>query len=400
MIRYILFGIEFLIVIYLTFNIFYITIYSFGAFFYRKTKFRANVKKYNKFAILIPAYESDEVILNTTLENLKQSYNKDYFDLIVIADSLKDETLEKLNTFNINLIPVKFEVSTKAKSLNTALSLLHIKYDYCCVLDVDNIMEYKFLEKINYRLQNNEIVVQAHRTAKNFNTSFAVLDGISEEINNNIFRKGHIGLGVASALIGSGFVIQFDYFKKTLLNIDSPVEDKELEIIILKDKHRILYENDALVYDEKVASSDVFMNQRRRWIASQLVDFNKILFDGIIELVVKRNFDFFDKAMQKILLPRVLLLGLSGLSALTIFFDFFHYGFFFLVLFSFCILSYILGIPSKYYNLKTLMAALTLPKAIVLMIVALIKSKGAARKTFLQTKHELIIDAVKEEGES
>jgi hypothetical protein len=46
------------------------------------------------------------------------------------------------------------------------------------------------------------------------------------------------------------------------------------------------------------------------------------------------------------------------------------------------------------------MAALTLPKAIVLMIVALIKSKGAASKTFIQTKHELIIDAVKEEGES
>jgi SAM-dependent methyltransferase len=391
MIRYILFGIELITVIYLTFNIFYITIYSFGAFFYRKTKFKYEVNKFNRFAILIPDYKSDEVILNYTLENLKQSYNKDYFDLIVIADSLKDETLEKFNTYNINLIPVKFEVSTKLKSLNTALSLLHNKYDYCCVLDVNNIMEFKFLEKINYRLQNNEMVVQAHRTAKNSNTSFTVLDGISEEIDNNIFRKGHIGLGVASALIGSVFVIQFDYFKKILLNIDSPVENKELEIILLKDKYRILYENDAIVYDEKVASSYVFMNQRRSWIASQFVDFNKILFDGIIELVVKNNFDFFDKAMQKILLPRVLLLGLSGLCALTVFFNFFHYGFFFLILFSFCSLSYFLGIPSKYYNLKTLMAALTLPKAIVLMIVALIKRNDAASTFTIDNNYDAVV---------
>jgi cellulose synthase/poly-beta-1,6-N-acetylglucosamine synthase-like glycosyltransferase len=390
MVKYLLLIFESIGLIYLVFNIFYITIYSLGAFFYKRTNFKVPVNKYNKFAVLIPAYKSDDIILNTAQESLLQSYDKKYFDIIVIGDSLQESTLDKLNELDIKLFSVQFEISTKAKSLNTALALLPEIYDYCCVLDVDNIMEYDFLSKINVRLQNNEMVVQAHRVAKNTNTSFAVLDGLSEEINNNIFRKGHIGLGVSSALIGSGFAIQYNYFKEILLSIESPVEDKELEIILLRDNYKILYESDAYVYDEKVASSSVFVNQRRRWIASQFYDFNKVFFDCIVELVVNKNFDFFDKAMQKILLPRVLLLAVSSLSTLTIFFTSFSFGIIFIILFLFCCLSFFLGIPTKYYNLKTIKASLSVPKAITLMVFALIRSKGAANKKFIHTKHEFM----------
>jgi cellulose synthase/poly-beta-1,6-N-acetylglucosamine synthase-like glycosyltransferase len=390
MVKYLLFIIESIGLIYLVFNIFYITIYSIGALFYKRTKFNISVVKNNKFAVLIPAYKSDEIILNTAQKSLLQSYDKKYFDIIVIGDSFLESTLDKLNELDIKLFSVQFEVSTKAKSLNTALALLPETYDYCCVLDVDNIMEYDFLSKINFRLQNNEMVVQAHRVAKNTNTSFAILDALSEEINNNIFRKGHIGLGVSSALIGSGFAIQYKYFKDILLNIESPVEDKELEIILLRENHKILYESDAYVYDEKVASSSVFFNQRKRWIASQFYDFNKVFFNCIVELVINKNFNFFDKAMQKILLPRVLLLAVSALSTLTIFFTTFYYGTIFIILFLFCCLSFFLGIPSKYYNMKTIKASLSVPKAIILMVFALLKSKGAANKKFIHTKHEFL----------
>ncbi len=306
---------ELVVLIYLSFNILYVTIYAWGAFFYKKTDFTKTPTKFNSFAILIPAYKSDAVIIETVQQSLLQNYDKNLFEIVVIADSLQDKTIAILAQENITLIPVSFEVSTKAKSLNTALAILPEKYDYAIVLDVDNIMEYDFLKKVNVRLQENEMVVQCHRTAKNLNTSFAVLDGLSEEINNHIFRKGHIGLGVSAALIGSGTAIQYAYFKKVMSEIESPVEDKELEVILLKNKYKILYENDALVFDEKVDSSAVFASQRRRWIASQFFDFNKIILDGLYELFVHRNFDYFDKAIQKILLPRVLLLGVSALLA-------------------------------------------------------------------------------------
>ncbi len=381
---------ELVVLIYLSFNILYVTVYAWGAFFYKKTDFTKTPTKFNSFAILIPAYKSDAVIIETVQQSLLQNYDKNLFEIVVIADSLQDKTIAILAQENITLIPVSFEVSTKAKSLNTALAILPEKYDYAIILDVDNIMEYDFLKKVNVRLQENEMVVQCHRTAKNLNTSFAVLDGLSEEINNHIFRKGHIGLGVSAALIGSGTAIQYAYFKKVMSEIESPVEDKELEVILLKNKYKILYENDALVFDEKVDSSAVFASQRRRWIASQFFDFNKIILDGLYELFVHRNFDYFDKAIQKILLPRVLLLGVSALLSLTVFFSTVYFGFIFLALFILCLVSYVIAVPPSYINSNTIKATLSLPKAVFLMFMAMLNSKGAAHKKFIHTPHKLL----------
>lgn len=392
MLKSVQFLLELVVLIYLGFNIIYISLYSWGAFFYKKTNFNKKAKKLNSFAVLIPAYKSDAVIIETVNQSLLQNYDKSLYDIVVIADSLSERTLEILAQKDITLLPVSFEVSTKAKSLNSALAFLPEKYDYCLILDVDNIMEYDFLKKINLRLQDNEMVIQGHRTAKNLNTSFAILDGLSEEINNHIFRKGHIGLGVSSALIGSGTAIQYSYFKKVMSEIESPVEDKELEMRLLKDRYKIYYENDALVFDEKVDSSKVFANQRRRWLASQFFDFNKIVFEGLLELMLRGNFDYFDKSIQKILMPRVLLFGVSALLALTVFTSHIYFGLIFLSLFVLCLISYILAVPPSYINSNTIKASLRLPQAIFLMFLALFKTKGAATKNFIHTPHKAVHD--------
>ncbi len=379
---------ELVLLFYVAFNVCYIAVFSIAGVFYKKTDFsKIEVKKHNRFAILIPAYKHDEVILNTVEHCLNQNYPIEKFDVIIIADSLKQSTMAELLVMPIKLIPVQFEVSTKANSLNTALGLLPEDiYDYCLVLDVDNVMEQNFLEKMNARLQNNEVILQAHRTAKNLNTPFAILDGISEEINNHIFRKGHVVLSVTSALSGSGQAMQFKYFKKAMEGIHSPVEDKELEFFLVRNQIKVIYENDALVYDEKVQDAQVFARQRRRWVASQFFDFNSILIEGIANLILKGNIDFFDKAVQRILLPRVLLLGLSFFLAFLVLVPFSFFGFGFFGLFLLCVFSYLIAIPSSYFNIKTLKAALRVPQAFVLMVVAMAKSKGA-NKTFIHTEH-------------
>ncbi|MFY8020013.1 MAG: glycosyltransferase [Bacteroidia bacterium] len=386
--------IEIILLLYLGFNVLYVSVFSIAGSFYKRTFFnQKEVTKFNKFVILIPAYKSDEVILNTVGHALNQNYPSDKFDVIVIADSLKQLTIGELLVMPIKLIPVQFDVSTKAKSLNTALGLLPDNaYDYCVVLDVDNIMEANYLNKINYRLQNNELVIQGHRTAKNLDTAFAILDGISEEINNHIFRRGHVSLGLSSALSGSGQAINYKFFKEAMFNIHSPVEDKELEFYLVKQNIKVLFEEDALVFDEKVQNSEVFMKQRKRWVASQFFDFNSVLLEGIANLVLEGNYDFFDKALQRILMPRVLLLGLSFFMACTVFFSVFTFGPVFFILFILCAFSYMIAIPSHFFNSNTFFAALRVPQAFFLMMLAMIRSKGAA-KVFQHTEHSSVIQA-------
>src|SRR6188472_3549125 len=63
-----------------------------------------------RFAVLIPAYKEDGVIVDTVQKNLLQDYPSDKWDIVVIADSLKDETINKLKTFPIITVVVSFEV--------------------------------------------------------------------------------------------------------------------------------------------------------------------------------------------------------------------------------------------------------------------------------------------------
>jgi hypothetical protein len=78
-------------------------------------------------------------------------------------------------------------------------------------------MDTYFLERIAQDFDKGYTVIQGHRVAKNTNTSVAVLDAISEEINNHIFRKGHCAAGVSSALIGSAMALEYTFLRKKWL---------------------------------------------------------------------------------------------------------------------------------------------------------------------------------------
>ncbi|MEX0359716.1 MAG: glycosyltransferase, partial [Allomuricauda sp.] len=241
-------------------------------------------------------------------------------------------------------------------------------------------------------------VVQGHRIAKNTNTSFAILDAISEEVNNHIFRKGHRVLGLSSALIGSGMAFDYYFFKHTMAHVNAVGGfDKELELKLLKNRTKIEYLNDALVLDEKVQKSEVFANQRKRWLSAQFVYFGRYFVPGLKELFTKGNIDFFDKVYQMVSPPRVLLLGLvtlfSGLylvinlvipnDLLVVPAIYWH------ISFGLTMLAFVFAIPKKYYSASTLRAVLTLPKAFFLMFLSLFKLKGANKK-FIHTQHGTI----------
>ena len=47
------------------------------------------------------------------------------------------------------------------------------------------------------------------------------------------------------------------------------------------------------------------------------------------------------------------------------------------------VLTFIFSIPRKFYNFKTLMAVITLPKAFILMFLSLLKVRGANKSLFI-----------------
>ncbi|MDN3642969.1 glycosyltransferase family 2 protein [Lutimonas halocynthiae] len=385
---------EYTLLAYFGFASIYIFIFSFAGLWYRPRtqKIRGKIRK---IAILIPGYKEDQVIIEVTKSALLQRYPMNLFDVVVIADSFQRETMDQLRALPIKLVEVQFDQSTKSKALNKGIEAIGDHYDVAIVLDADNIMEPNFISKINKAFNNGYMVVQGHRAAKNENTSFAILDAISEEVNNHIFRKGHRALGLSSGLIGSGMAFEYHFFKNTMAKVNAVGGfDKELELRLLKSGETIEYLNDAMVLDEKIQKSQDFQNQRRRWISTQFVYFKKYFLSGVKELVLRGNIDFFDKVYQMVSPPRILLLGI--VLFITLIYgaiDLFAESIvphldpsFWYITLMITVLAFLMAIPFKFYNSKTLIAMLTLPKAFSIMFLLLFKLKGANKK-FIHTSH-------------
>lgn len=370
----------------------YIAVFALAGLFYReKPMNKARLQR--KMAVLIPGYKEDEVIVDVANEALKQSYAHANYDVIVIADSFNEETILKLKQLDIKLIEVSFDKSTKSKALNKAMSQLPDVYDVAVVLDADNVMEYDFLEKINLAFEKDIIAVQAHRAAKNMNNGLAILDAASEEINNHIFRKGHRVLGLSSAIIGSGMAFKYNYFKQMMSGVNAIGGfDKEIELKMLSEGLKIEYLNNAWVYDEKIQKADAFTNQRRRWLSAQFYYFRKDIIKATMQLIIKGNVDYFDKAIQFIQPPRILLVGATGLqliifAAVNYFFALdIRYTLAWLIVTVLCMMALLISVPGALYSVKTLRALTELPKGMLLMLGSLLKIKGA-NKQFLHTKH-------------
>ncbi|NOR86925.1 MAG: glycosyltransferase [Bacteroidales bacterium] len=291
----ILFILQWILFAYLLITTLYIFIFAFaGLFPHRKPEPKDD--KQRKFAVMIPGYKEDEIIVEVCEDALHQDYPKELYDVIAICDSYQPETIAALKKLPITVIEVSFDKSTKSKALNKTMSQLGDEYEVALILDADNLMAENFITKINRAFQTGYLAVQGHRVAKNTDTNFAILDAISEDINNHIFRKGSRIMGVSSAIIGSGMAFEYTFFKKMMADVHAIGGfDKEIDLKMCRDGITIEYIEDAYCYDEKVQKAEVFQNQRRRWLSAQVVYFKRFFFKSIIALITKGNFDFLAK---------------------------------------------------------------------------------------------------------
>lgn len=344
------------------------------------------VGKLHRFVILYPAYKEDRVIENAISNFLEQDYPKSCYDVVVISDQMQDDTINRLKSMPVTLMEVHFQQSSKAKAMQYAMENLDKNtYDMVVIMDADNTVEPNFLHELNKAYHSGCLVIQAHRMAKNLNTDTAILDAVSEEINNSIFRKGHVRLGLSAALIGSGMAIDFQWFKKNIFKLQTAGEDKELEALLLKENIFIEYLEHVNVYDEKTQKDSTFYNQRRRWLASQLFaiknNIGKLpgaLFDG--------KFDYANKICQWMMLPRVLLLGFIGIISIIVLLYQWTWAIKWFILELLLVITLSLAVPDYLVNEQFKKAVWKAPKLFLLMTLNLFRLRGVNKK-FIHTEH-------------
>jgi cellulose synthase/poly-beta-1,6-N-acetylglucosamine synthase-like glycosyltransferase len=282
-------------------------------------------KNQNRFIILIPSYKSDKVILQTVTSILSQNYPQRLFDVVVISDHQSEMTNMKLAQYTITLLTPNFEKSSKTKSLQYAiLNLPSFKiYDIVLTLNADDLVEPEFLEQLNnaYESAGTKAIV-VHKLPRNRDTSSARLSTIFDEINNNIFRRAHINVGLSAALMGSGVAYDFNWFKTNIMKVRSATEDKELEATLMHQRNYIDYFDNIYVYNEKKRDVDDFNKQRGRWIIDQIRSLIKNIRFLPIALFNKQ-YDWADKIIQWMLLPRSIMFAIVFVMCIVLPFIYF-----------------------------------------------------------------------------
>jgi cellulose synthase/poly-beta-1,6-N-acetylglucosamine synthase-like glycosyltransferase len=234
--------------------------------------------------------------------------------------------------------------------------------------------------------------VQGHRSAKNSNTPVAILDGISEEINNHLFRKAQRVIGFSSSLIGSGMAFEFstlrDIYNKPGI-LDNPACDREVDFEMMKAEITIEYRKDAVVLDEKVSRKDVFENQRRRWLESQVSHLK--LFFSDKEKIPHKNGNYWNKLFINLSPPRITFIGIFFLIFVICILQYITRSnitgikiLWWTLLFIAFMISMMIAIPSRFFKLSTLKAFLYLPSILFSYIRAVFTMKSG-RKEFIHT---------------
>ena len=300
-------------------TVLYLGVFAVAALFHSKPDI-PKAKKLNRFVILIPAYKQDNVIEQTVLAALSQAYPQRMFDVTVISDHQDELTNMRLAQYPITLLIPNFEESTKAKSLQYAiLNLPEFKiYDAVIILDGDNIIDQDFLDQVNNAFEIAATkAIQTHRISKNRDTTAARIDAIFEEINNAIFRRGHICFGLSAALAGSGTVFDFNWYKTNVMRTKTSGEDKELEALLMRQDIFVDYFDHIYVYGEKKRTTSKLNEQRGRWATQQFANlFRNIRF--LPGAILSKQYNLADKLIQWMLVPRTTMVGIIMIMSLVL----------------------------------------------------------------------------------
>lgn len=342
----ILYTIDWLLFIPIAGTVLYLGIFAIFSLFSRSTEVISS-KTQRRFCVLIPAHQQDAVIEHTVLSILGQSYPQRLFDVTVISDHQSEITNMKLAQYPITLLTPNFAESSKAKSLQYAiLNLPEFKiYDVVIVLDADNIVDQDFLTNMNDAYDSSATkAIQAHKVSRNRDTAAARMDAIFEEINNNIFRKGHINAGLSASLAGSGTAFDFNWFKTNVMKTKTAGEDKELEALLLRQQIFIDYFDNILVYGEKKRTTTTLNEQRGQWAIKQ---FHNLLrnIKFLPGAIFNKQYDLADKIIQWMLVPRTTMVGIIMLVCLIMPFIYFSLAVKWWVLGAVCLLFFALATP-------------------------------------------------------
>ena len=225
-------------------------------------------------SVLIPAYNEAVVIENTLHAIAQQDYPAHAYEVLLINDGSKDDTLEIAERMAqqypcIKIVNVPKGMGGKGKSRTLNNGLPHAKGELIVVYDADSTPEPNCVRLLAQTLiaDKNLVAVNGKVRTRNWQdsalTHFIAIEFIFFQW---IFQGGRWQSFKLSTLMGTNYVIWRDVLE-TLGGFDekSLVDDTEMSFRIFLGKKRIKWVPYAIGWQQDPPSLSVFVKQRSRW---------------------------------------------------------------------------------------------------------------------------------------
>ena len=257
------------------------------------------VNKKHRFMAIIPAH-NEEAVVGNLIESLKnQNYDKDLYDIYVIADNCTDNTAKVAKEAGA-IVYKRFDETKKTKGYALDWFLKqkieeNAPYDAFFIFDADNIVHPDFIKNMNKKLCQGEDVVQGYRDIKNPTDSWITAGyALFYWSMHRFYHLARYNLGLSPLLNGTGFMVKFDVVKPQGWDTVTLTEDIEFSLKRIIKGKRLGWATDAICYDEQPVGFKQSWSQRSRWTVGHIQcikEYTKQLAVSAKENKTMMNFD-------------------------------------------------------------------------------------------------------------
>lgn len=240
------------------------------------------------------------MVVANLIESLKnQTYDKNLYDIYVIADNCTDKTAEVARKAGA-IVYERFDNAHKTKGYALQWFLKqkiaeNADYDAFFVFDADNIVDKNFIKNMNKKLCQGEEVVQGYRDIKNPTDNWITAGyALFYWTMHRMYHLARYNIGLSPLLNGTGFMVKFDVVKPNGWETQTLTEDIEFSLKQIIQGRKLGWATDAIVYDEQPTSFKQSWSQRSRWTVGHmqcLKTYTGQLYKAVKEHKTLMNFD-------------------------------------------------------------------------------------------------------------